>query len=180
MVVCIIDPFILSLPESSPYSMCGSFVILAKLKLYFPKWSSLSRSQLKFATGKNFASLEKRSKATAIFYILKWVQGLALLLLLQVSLSDWLPWLAWSHSQATAPPAPVGNPPSPSAAPEPGVCAACYTHQPRQHLLPVTHIAIFGESWRLTWDPAGHCSHSCYVQLSFPTTSPDNLRLNIT
>lgn len=127
--------------------MCGSFVILAKLKLHFPKCSSLSGSQIKFATGKNFASLEKGSKATAIFYVLKWVQGLALLMRLQVSLTDWLPWLAWSHSQPTAPPAPVGNPPSPSAAPEPGVCAAGYTQQPRQHLLlQVTHVSVFGES----------------------------------
>lgn len=67
------------------------------------------------------------------------MSGLALLQPLYIVTALHAPLVGTEDSQPTGPPVPAGNPPSPSAAPVPVMCAAGHTHTSKGTSLPTSH-----------------------------------------
>lgn len=144
VAICIISTNILPLPESTPFPWVAALLCQLKLELRFQKCPSLSGSGWSLPQEKLHGVLEQGSKTAAVSHTLKVGVGHALLQLTHLP-TDLLAALA-DVASPTGLPAPVGNPPSPSVTPEPGLCAPHHMHQGHKLLLQVTHVFLSGDS----------------------------------
>ena len=180
VVICITGPNILSLPEFTPFSVCGHFALSAWLS-----WNSISQNFLLSGPGLSWPLekfmwvLEKGSKAAATVYVLEvcvrpgtaaapirchrpacspcWHGGQPAH---RSSSSCWKSSFTFCSSWAN------------------DVCSRPHTHQ-QGHQPPYKTLCLHAWRQRLMWVPGGPCSDLQSVWLSLPDAGPDYLRLNV-